>query len=185
MTKLIQSLTSFGIACAVQPWVAQDPVVHVLVQMPLLVLAGVLWPLPHVKLPQDLIGPILILWLVTLIMWMMPRSVDAALTQWVGHFAKFVTLPILLGLPLRLTWPSIGPLFRGFLRAQAISMLLLLSFLYTHAPVRICNSYLVSDQYRLGLGFAWVAGALVIIWLIPVFTGHTLSHRKGVTDDLC
>jgi hypothetical protein len=49
-------------------------------------------------------------------------------------------------------------------------MLGVLAFLYIHAPVRICNSYLVADQERLGFAFLMTAIGLAIAWAIPLFT---------------
>lgn len=164
-------------ALAAQPFVASDPVVHVLLQMPALVVAGAALAL-RLRLPGNLTGAALILALVTGAIWMLPRSVDAALITQGGLVAKFITLPLLCGVPLALSWSRIGPVLRGFLKAQAISMLLFLSFLYTHAPLRICNSYLVDDQQRLGMGFAYAAAALTLIWLIPVFAGPNVSLLK-------
>jgi hypothetical protein len=167
------------LACIIQPFVAGDPVVHVLVQMPALVIVGAVLG-ARLHLPAAFVGPALILALTAGAIWMLPRSVDAALITRTGLAAKFITLPLLCGVPLALSWPRIGPVLRGFLKAQAVSMLLLLGFLYTHAPLRICNSYLVDDQQRLGMGFVYVACALTLIWLVPVFTGPLkLSFPKA------
>lgn len=175
----VLGLLAVAVAGIVQPFVASDPVVHVLVQMPALVIAGAMLG-ARFCVPVNWAGAALILALTTGAVWMLPRSVDAALITWTGLVAKFVTLPLLCGVPLALSWPRIGPVLRGFLKAQAVSMLLLLGFLYTHAPLRICNSYLVDDQQRLGMGFVYVACALTMIWLVPVFTGPVkLSFVKA------
>jgi len=175
--RLFPSLLAFMLACIVQPLVASDPVAHMLVQFPLLAAAGYLLP-RRFRLPENAIGPALVLALVAAAIWMLPRSVDAALESWGWHLAKFTSLPLAFGFVLSLAWPGIGPVLGGFLKAQAISMLLFLAFLYTHAPVRICNSYLVEDQYRLGHGFAFVAVGLALWWVMPVFTGHTIRFTK-------
>ncbi|WP_298920983.1 hypothetical protein [uncultured Roseobacter sp.] len=183
MIRFLISLTLFALAIMAQAWVAGDPVMHVLVQMPLLAAAGYL--LPHrLTLPRAAIGPVLILALVTCVVWMLPRSVDAALSEMSWHLAKFVTLPLGFGLALSLTWPAIGPVLRGFIKAQVISMLLLLGFLYTHAPIRICNSYLVDDQDRLGLGFVTVALGLTLWWIIPAFLGKPITLLKDKPHDV-
>lgn len=184
MIRLALSCAAFAMACVAQLWVASDPVVHMLVQFPLLALSGAVMPLGQFQLPKDAFGATLIVSLVACAIWMLPRSVDAALLSWSGHFAKFIMIPLLVGLPLALVWRHLGPVLRGFLKCQSISMLLLLSFLYTHAPVRICNSYLVDDQIRLGHGFALVALGLVILWLIPVFVGPARSETKGKFHEL-
>lgn len=188
MIRWVPSLTAAAIACAVQPFVTGDPVLHVLVQMPACALVGALLPIRRAAIPLrwplHWAGPLLVLALTTLLIWMLPRSVDAALLSWSGHFAKFISLPLLLGLPLRLVWPVLGPVLRGFLKAQALSMLLLLGFVYTHAPLRLCNSYLVDDQQRLGLGFALAAAGLAVIWITQAFARPASSALKGLNHDL-
>lgn len=179
MSVWLPSLALFGLACLTQIKVAEDPIWHMLIQMPLLALCGALLPLARRRLPKDALGPVLILTLVVGAIWMLPRSLDAALISWGGHIAKFTTIPLLFGLPLAVVWRALGPVLRGFLKAQSISMLLLLAFLYTHAPLRICNSYLVNDQVRLGHGFLFVALGLVILWLFPIFTGPIKLETKG------
>lgn len=170
---------AFALACGAQLWVAADPVVHMLVQIPLLAICGWLLPLARWELPKEVVGAVLILALVVGAIWMLPRSLDSALITWQGHIAKFVTIPLLFGLPLALVWRHLGPILKGFLKCQSVSMLLFLGFLYTHAPVRLCNSYLVDDQVRLGHGFALAALALVILWLIPVFASPSHRETKG------
>ncbi|MEO9514441.1 MAG: hypothetical protein ABJH45_03520 [Paracoccaceae bacterium] len=173
----------FALGCLAQVWVAGDPVIHVLVQMPLLAAAG--YALPHrFILPRSGLGPVLVLAFVTLAIWMLPRSVDAALSSTTWHLAKFVTIPLGIGFALSLSWPHIGPILRGFIKAQLVSMLLFLGFLYTHAPIRICNSYLIDDQQRLGMGFVYAAIGLTLCWIVPVFLGSPISSQKEYTHDL-
>ena len=183
MSRTLIPVVLFAFAVLAQAWVANDPVIHVLVQMPLLAVAGYFLP-HHFTLPRTAVGPVLILALVTCAIWMLPRSVDAALSDMGWHLAKFVTLPLGFGLTLSLSWPVIGPVLRGFIKAQVISMLLVLGFLYTHAPIRICNSYLVDDQHRLGLGFVTVALGLSLWWIIPAFLGKPITLLKDKPHDV-
>lgn len=153
-----------------------DPVTHILLQLPLLALAGVLiakavverrdWR-PSPWLEGGL--PLILLALFATAFWMLPRSIDAALVDPRMELAKFVTIPLLIGAPLAIGWPKAHPLLRGFLKAEAVSMLAVLAFLYTHAPVRICNAYLVDDQERLGFGFLMAAILLALLWAWPIF----------------
>lgn len=183
MIRLVIPTAFFALACIAQLWIAADPVVHVLIQMPLLAAAG--YHLPHHRVLSDAaIGPTLILALTAFVIWMLPRSVDAALSDTSWHLAKFVTIPFFCGTALSLAWPVIGPVLRGFLKAQTVSMLFLLSFLYTHAPIRICNSYLIDDQYRLGLGFGYAAFVLTLWWIIPAFIGGPINLKKDEPNDL-
>ncbi|MDC0657365.1 hypothetical protein N6L27_05095 [Leisingera sp. SS27] len=170
MKMTVLALLAAAEAIALRQAAEASPIQHVLVQMPLLVLAGVL-------ISWDMRGrrvwavPLLLTALTAFLFWMLPRSVDWALTP-AGETAKYLSLPLLLGVPLRLSWPWLAPVLRGFLKANALSMLGVLGFLYTHAPLRICNSYLVSAQQDLGFAFLQLAVVLACIWAVPVLFGH-------------
>jgi hypothetical protein len=61
-------------------------------------------------------------------------------------------------------------------------MLAVMAFLYTHAPMRLCNAYLAEDQYRLGIGFLALAFAAAVAWIAPLLfaTRQQVSgHRSG------
>lgn len=156
-------------ALALRWGAAESPIQHVLIQMPLLVLAGALlvW---NLNVRPDRALPLFLIALTAFLFWMLPRNVDWALTG-PGEAAKLVGLPLLLGIPLRLSWPALGPMLRGFVQANALSMLGVLGFLYIHAPIRICNSYLVSAQKDLGIAFLFVAAGLTCLWAFPVLFG--------------
>lgn len=162
---------------------------HMLVQMPLLALAG--WfmgrglvnMLPACRSTawnQSGI-PGLIVAITTLLFWMLPKSLDAALGDSVVEIAKLVTLPLCLGMPLALSWPRGHVLVRGLLKAQLISMLGVLSFLYTHAPVRICNNYLVGEQQTAGVLMGGIALALAAYWGGALILGpvHLKSFQRA------
>lgn len=170
MKMITLALLAVAEAVALRDAAAASPIQHVLVQMPLLVLAGVL-PAWDLCVRRKWAVPLLLTALTAFLFWMLPRNVDWALTP-AGEAAKFLSLPLLLGVPLRLSWHWLGPVLRGFLKANALSMLGVLGFLYTHAPVRICNSYLVSAQQELGFAFLYLAAALACLWAIPVLFGH-------------
>lgn len=149
----------------------RDPVTHVLVQLPLLGSAGVLaasaLPVPRPRGPWA--NALVLAALAAILFWMLPRWIDAALAAPFWEAAKFASLPVLAGAPLALGWGGAHPFLRGAVKANALSMLGVLAFLYTHAPIRICNSYLVADQERLGVGFLAAAFGLALAWALPLF----------------
>jgi hypothetical protein len=65
---------------------------------------------------------------------------------------------------LAISFGRAHPLVAGAFKANLISMLAVLAWLYTATPVRLCNSYLKGDQERLGLAMAFLAVALAITW---------------------
>lgn len=94
--------------------------------------------------------------------WMLPLSLDAARTGAAADFAKFLTVPLLIGLPLALSWPGMSFVLRGVLLFEALAMLFRLGWLYLISPERLCNSYGLGDQQRLG---EWLlaAGAALLL----------------------
>ena len=151
---------------------------HMLVQLPLLALGG--WwcvralPEPWRARLQAYNGhglPGILLVLFGVAFWMLPRSLDAALSAPVVEAAKFVTLPMLVGAPLALSWPRLHPVAKGFVFANALSMLGVLGWLYRESPVRLCNFYLIDQQTLAGNGLLILAGALLASWIVRVLVG--------------
>jgi hypothetical protein len=149
---------------------------HVLVQMPLLVLAG--WLLGSAL--AEKLERVMEQWnrfgvagftfaIFVMLFWMVPRSVDTAIAHTGYEIFKFAGLPC-AGAALALSFPRTIPLLAGALKAHFVSMLAVLAWLYTAAPVRLCNSYLASDQKMLGAGTALFACAFAIYWALgPLF----------------
>ena len=144
---------------------------QMLVQIPLLVLAG--WWLAA-WLPQRLIDGLarwnrsgisgFLLASLAGMLWMVPRMLDAALdVPWIA-FVKFVSVPLLIGAPLALSWPRSGFVVRGVLLAEVIATAFRLGWLYEASPVRLCSNYLLGDQQRLGT-WLFVIGAALCLWL--------------------
>jgi len=146
-----------------------DMRLHMLVQLPLLALAG-LWlgqavparvrahlaPWNH----QGISG--LVLASVVMTVWMLPLALDAALDQpWVTA-AKFLSLPLLLGLPCALSWPQAGFLVRGVFVVELIATLFRTGWLYLASPTRLCTSYLLDAQQATGQALL-VAGGLLFV----------------------
>ena len=151
---------------------------HMLVQMPLLALAGFVaaaaLPPGRRSALHRLAGGSLPLALAAMLAssyWMIPRALDAALVDPWAETAKFVTLPLFVGAPLALAWERLGSIGRGFVWTNFFSMLAVLGWLYIAAPVRVCNSYLVGEQAVAGWSMVYLAIALFIGWLSSLFVG--------------
>jgi hypothetical protein len=149
-----------------------DPVTHMLIQLPALAWAG--WLLAaalSARIRSDFFTDLnrggwagLLIALFTIFFWMLPRSIDGALASPAMEIAKFITIPLLVGAPLRWSWRRAHALLRGVLMCNAVSMCGVLAWLYTAAPIRVCNSYLVDDQQRLGLAFLLLSIGLALAW---------------------
>lgn len=130
---------------------------QVLLQIPLLIVAGYLLrgALPRRVLPEiakwnhrGISG--LVLASVTSAVWMLPRLLDAAISDPVAAAAKFISVPLLIGLPLGLSWPHVGFVIKGALLLELIATFFRLGWLYLISPLRLCNNFLLDDQQRLG-----------------------------------
>jgi hypothetical protein len=109
--------------------------------------------------------------LVTLVFWMLPVSLDRALLSAGWEAAKLVSVPLLLGLPLARSWPRLPGLARGLLWANAVSMLVVMGWVYREAPARLCNGYLLDQQLLLGLTLWGLAAAVGLYWTVRAFAG--------------
>lgn len=171
----------FLVCVALRKPLEVDPVTHVLVLLPALASAGGLMLSglarmvggrgagPSIPVSETAANSLVLVAVFVIFYWMLPRAIDGSLTDTGMELAKFISIPLFVGGILALAWRAAHSFLRGFLKANAISMCAVMGFLYTHAPVRICNSYLVSDQERLGIGFLFVAMGLGIVWAIPLF----------------
>lgn len=152
-----------------------DMALHMLLQFPLILLAG--WLLAR-GLPQQArsalqrwnhagIAGLLMVSLV-LMFWMIPRALDMALGDSTMEFWKFLTL-LLAGAALGLSWQVAGMIVRGFFLGNVLPMMMVAGWLYVVAPVRICNAYLTDDQLRAGSGLLALAIAGSAVWLLAFF----------------
>lgn len=141
---------------------------QMLVQLPLLIGTGYLL---HEAVPAPLAAVIarwnqhgitgLVLASLAGMFWMLPRSLDAAVSlPWMA-FAKFASAPLLIGLPLGLSWPQMGFVVRGVFLLELIATFFRLGWLYLVSPVRLCNNYLLDDQQRSGEIMLVIGGLLL------------------------
>ncbi len=104
--------------------------------------------------------------------WMLPRAVDAALqVPWV-EAAKFISLPLLVGLPLALSWPRAGFVLRGAFLLEVAATAFRLGWLYIASPEQVCSNYLVDDQLQTGRYLLAVGAAINLVLVWKLVFGH-------------
>lgn len=152
---------------------------HMLVQIPLLAVAG--WWLSPL-LPKRLTDTLpawnrsgisgIVLVSVVALFWMLPRSMDAALeVPWV-EVAKFASVPLLMGLPLAISWPSAGFVVRGVYLVEVVATAFRMGWLYLISPQRLCSNYLLGDQQGLGKAMLAIGAAICLLLAWKLMWGH-------------
>lgn len=144
---------------------------HMLVQYPALLLAGVLLAAAvPAGLRQRLsawnamgISGLTACALVAVVL-MIPRVLDLALTDWRAEFAKVAAL-LLTGAVLQPSWRAAGLVVQGFFLGNVLPMTVVVGMLYQDAPLRLCNAYRLDDQQQLGFALVWGATAVAAAWL--------------------
>jgi hypothetical protein len=156
----------------------REMALHMVVQIPLLIGIGVLLATilrasePRWFAEADWLGvPSLALVLCTTSFWMLPRMLDAALAGPAVDLGKFLSLPLLAGLPLGLGWRRMPGLGRAFVAANFIPKLAAVGGLYLAAPVRLCAYYRLDQQEAAGWALIIVAAALALLWFLAAFVG--------------
>ena len=157
---------------------------QMLIQIPLLGLAG--WGLAqgapdwldrrlHAWNHRGISG--LLLASLTGMVWMLPLAMDAALDDPRVRLAKLLSVPLLIGAPIALSWPRAGFVVRGVVLVELIATMLRLGWLYLISPIRLCSNYLLDDQQQLGkiLLVAGFAILLLLVW--KLMWGHVDSGR--------
>jgi hypothetical protein len=151
---------------------------HMAVQLPLLVAVGFLFAAalrarePSALADADWLGiPGLLLVLFATSLWMLPRALDAALADPSIEIAKFLSVPLLVGLPLGLSWRRMPALGRAFIWANFIPKLGAVGGLYLAAPTRLCAYYGLDQQALAGWTLVALAAVLGCVWFLLAFVG--------------
>lgn len=162
-------------------WLESTMTGHMLIQIPLLIMAGY-WMGSVLKRRISSIDlyvggiPGLILIIFTLLFWMIPRSLDHALTSGWMEIAKYATLTLLVGVPLGVGWHKLGFIIRGFVWIHLISMIFLMGWLYATTPIRVCNQYLI-DQQRLAGWILLGVGVAIVLYHLGMMIFRTFVEE--------
>jgi hypothetical protein len=158
---------------------------HMAVQVPFLIMLGVLLAAgardrePRWFADADWLGiPGIVAVVLGTSFWMLPRALDEAVANPAFDLVKFATLPLLVGLPLGLSWRRMPPLGRAFIWANFIPKLGAIGGLYLAAPTRLCAYYRLDQQDLAGWTLIAVALALGTTWFVAAFIGWTPSCAK-------
>ncbi|MBB6454054.1 hypothetical protein HNQ94_002505 [Salirhabdus euzebyi] len=155
-------------------------IVHMHMQMPLLIISGFLMapyflqkcPKFFEKWNQNGI-PGILLFIIIVSYWMLPRAMDEALTIPFVEAFKFFSLPFLAGIPLRDSWKKLHSIGKDITFVYFILTFVILGWIYVAVDEQICNNYLMIEQKTLGWGSLATAAILIIYLLQLIFFDHS------------
>jgi hypothetical protein len=157
---------------------------HMLAQVPLLLLAG--WLLrgrATTRSVDALFDPAgasgLLLGTAVLTTWMIPRALDLAVTSPSVAWLQSVTL-VVTGALMRGAWARAGALGQAFFVGNLTWMAAVAGLLLRDAPVRLCTTYLERDQYYAGTGLLLLATACGVRWFVQWLAVPATESRRPV-----
>nr|WP_180316795.1 hypothetical protein [Cytobacillus eiseniae] len=144
-------------------------IIHMHMQMPLLIIAGFLmgkffqmrFPRFFEKWNNNGI-PGVLLFIIIMAYWMLPRTMDEALNLTSIEIFKFISLPFLAGVPLRDSWRKLSKFGKNTLIVLFTLAFIFMGWLYINSPIQLCNNYLVIEQIILGWGFLTMGIGLIV-----------------------
>ncbi|SET13974.1 hypothetical protein SAMN05216389_10611 [Oceanobacillus limi] len=144
-------------------------IIHMHMQMPLLVIAGLLMaPFFQAKFPSFFNKwnengiPGIMLFIIIMSYWSIPRAMDDALAISVVEYFKFVSLPFLVGVPLRDSWKKLSDFGKNLTFIIFLIQFTVMGIIYIASPDQLCNNYIRAEQVTLGWGFITMAIAIFI-----------------------
>lgn len=101
----------------------------------------------------------------TVTAFMVPRALDLAVSRLDVDVAKALLL-LMAGVLLHLSWERAGAVGQAFFVGNLAWMTAVIGLLLRELPVRVCTSYLASDQLHAGTGLVLLAGAVGARWFV-------------------
>jgi len=155
--------------------------IHMHVQMPLLMIAGMLMtPFLQQRFPKFFAKwngngiPGIILFMIIVIYWLLPRAMDEALTIPAVEIFKFISWPFLAGVPLRDSWRKLRKFIQNAVFIIISMIFSLMGWLYIASPTQLCNNYLIIEQVALGWGFIIIAACLMLYFIQTLFVDESV-----------
>lgn len=158
-------------------------IVHMHMQMPLIVFSGFLMAkLFQIRFPQFFEKwnrngvPGILLFIVILVYWTIPKTMDETLTIPSMEIFKFISLSLLAGVPLRDSWKKLTSKAKNIIFIFFTVKYLGMGWLYINTTLQLCNNYLLIDQLTLGWGFITTAICILIYLVYVNFTDQSMYN---------
>jgi hypothetical protein len=167
-------------------WLESSMTLHMLAQLPLLAVIGYVAGKAWLRSgPTDIAGRALgcvqpfnaggVTGIITasfvMVLWMLPRFLDAARLDPAADAIKFIAVP-LAGLAIALSWPRLPVIAKAVVHLEVIATLLRFGWGYLAAEERLCLAYLADDQQMTGTILLWLGlvYSIAVTWR-PLFGG--------------
>ncbi len=165
-------------------WLEASMIRHVLIQIPCLILLGYFYGRQYLKNnsflllinEKGLAGILLCIFIGAY--WMLPRALDTSLTTPLMASFKYFSLPVLVGIPLAISWEKIHPIAQALVKIELLTMLYRLGWLYLVSPNRLCNFYQLNEQVLLGKSFLIIALLISIYCVWQLFSNDYRESEK-------
>lgn len=179
---MLLSAVCLGVALGAHRLLTSLMSLHMLVQIPLLILAGLFIEQAFNSLRKTSVAatpntqgrswsyneygvPGLLLVSLVGAAWMIPKALDDALIDWRVAAFKYVGLPI-CGWILSASVRRAATVIKLFFLGNFCWMSAIVGMTYLDQPVRLCNAYLLNDQDWSGRGLIALAIMLPLAWLL-------------------
>lgn len=155
-------------------------VLHMHMQMPMLVISGMLMArFFQIKFPQFFEKwnhngvPGILLFIIIIVFWMLPRTMDDALAEQSVEMFKFISLPFLAGVPLRDSWKKLSERVQHGVILLFTVLFILVGWLYIYSPVQLCNNYLMTEQITFGWAFITTSVGMVVYLIYTTYVDRS------------
>jgi len=164
---------------------------HMLIQLPMLILIGCLIPLTHPRLITTLakLDPHAVIALVIFIgctlFWMLPVNLDLAVSEPLYRFFKLVSVPIGIGLSFKWIWLRAHIIVKIVVLFELWAAVTRLGWLYLESPEQLCSNYLIGEQRTVGtvlLGISLICGVIGLI--VGVFGTYSDTPNKSLAESV-
>ncbi|KPF48362.1 hypothetical protein IP87_03130 [beta proteobacterium AAP121] len=168
-------------------FIEQSMVWHMLVQMPLLVLAGAcaaaVWPQAlggrWARCNRYGLTGFMLAQCITAY-WMVPALVDRAVVLPSADAGKLATL-WLAGVALRQGWVQAPLAVQLFFLGYGLPMMAWLGFYFLSTDLRLCNAYSLESQLRTGQGLLALSAALGAAWAASLWRQLARAGEDAAT----
>jgi len=170
-----QSRQSAGALCVLlaagaHHWMESSMLTHMLLQLPLLVLAGWLLlgrsrRLSRVATVDEYGLTVLTGTVLVGAYWMIPRALEQSINEALPEAAKFASL-MLCGALLPGALRRARLVIQLFFLGNFCWMTAIVGIQYQDMPQRLCNAYLLDDQLMTGIGLVIASVLIAILWCV-------------------